>query len=431
MPRLAIFFNDGSSEGGWNPTHASKWFNTELEQDHPSPQQLHRETQVYEPLESPLLQQDETPAATSSPFDELLEDFGDVFGIAGYDTPPELPPSESALCSHNVSGVGLDESFDDLNGEVFSDSTTVPAAASLALAPTYFEHASSNLKALGTNMAQIVSRKRTFVEQETLPVRLTQYIGLEKKRCLNAGLAFLEADFEPTILQAHETSLYTLFFGIGSPEVLVMLQELLKTRRERFTTQQSREPNVLSPADRMIAIRRGDTKIAYSGFRKRCHVHKLFVDCRPERATTTNTFVTNTIKTMATKPTSQTGNPQNLELSRISDRMFKLSYPNLTPEDPSYVAKKNYTNELRKLGQRLDLLVNKFGDGILGLIPLPSDEPRLVQALTITDGVWVVSFYWAVYLRLMKNTGSYEYPTTSLSLSSAISRTGLEASSVI
>ncbi|OBT71262.1 hypothetical protein VF21_09928 [Pseudogymnoascus sp. 05NY08] len=169
-------------------------------------------------------------------------------------------------------------------------------------------------------------------------------------------------------VEPHLPALSILYYGVGSPETPATLQLLLKTWRER-PVQQRREKHALSPAERAIAIERTDAKLAYF--------------LRVLR--TSDTFVTNTVQTMTTRHKPQIGNPLNLEISRVLNRMLSLSYPNLYPYDPNYGQKKNYANGLRKLGQHLHLLVERFGRGILGLIPLPSNEPTSVQGLNLTN----------------------------------------------
>ncbi|KFY17555.1 hypothetical protein V492_00583 [Pseudogymnoascus sp. VKM F-4246] len=234
-------------------------------------------------------------------------------------------------------------------------------------------------------------RKRSSRKNKFEP--LEEYIVLEKKRCVDAGSTFLETDFNLSVLKAHVSlpkvephlpALSILYYGVGSPETLATLQLLLKTRRER-PVQQRRENHALSPAERAIAIERIDAKLAYCSLRKRCHVYQLYLDCSSESLKTSDTFVTNTVQTMTTRHKPQIGNPLNLEISRVLNRMLSLSYPNLYPDDPNYGQKKNYANGLRKLGQHLHLLVERFGYGILGLVPLPSNEPTSVQGLNLTD----------------------------------------------
>ena len=290
------------------------------------------------------------------------------------------------------------ESDEDMTSETTNASAPEPAPA---LRTDTQQPASKVIACVPRSEQQIdpvstSSRLGKRGSQKIFSEPLEKYIVLEKKRRVDTGSTFLDTDFNLSILKAHvplskvepqASALFILYFGIGSPEALATLQGLLKTRRERSAAQQPREKNVLSPAERMIAIERADAKVAYFSLRKRCHVYQLYLDCSSESLRASDTFVTSTVKTMATRRKPQIGNPQNLEISRVSNRMLTLSYPNLTPDDPSYGQKRNCTNALRRLGQHLHLLVEKFGYGILGLIPLPSNEPTFVN---LTNEAYVI-----------------------------------------
>lgn len=287
---------------------------------------------------------------------------------------------------------------------MISEITIASAPDPAPVPPTETRHAASKVttcvpRSNRRTVPVLSTRPRKRGSQKINSEPLKEYVALEKKRCVDTGSTFLEIDFNLSILKAHvslpkvephSSALEILYFGIGSPETLAALQGLLKTRRERSVVQQCREKHVLSPAERVIAIERTDAKVAYCSLRKRCHVYQLYLDCSSESLRTSGTFVTNTVQTMTTRHEPQIGNPQYLEISRVSNMMLTLSYPNLNPDDPNYGQKKNYANALRRLGQHLHLLVERFGYGILGLIPLPSNEPTFAQDLNLTNEAYVI-----------------------------------------
>lgn len=343
------------------------------------------------------LQPDNFMAPTNSwQLDELLESFGDMVGIGDHDTSPSLKlVSPDRVSTPRHSSETPYQPMIVYSGDAIAPETAIVAVIPPPeLVPLNYHHPTRNLKSNHPDAVQFsspsnassTSTKRRSEGTEELPL----HIGQEKKRCLNTRLSFSEFGFYTTASQDVRSSFQTLYFGIGSPEVIALLQELLKTRRERFVFPQSREKRALSPADRLRVIEYEDTKRAYSSFRKRCHIHQLFVDCKSKSLTTNDTFVITTPQTMIKERTSQIGNPRNLELSRISKSMFDLCFPGLLADDPTYKQKEKHTTRLRKLGQLLDLLVKEFGFGILGLIPLPSNEPTQVQALNITDEACVI-----------------------------------------
>ena len=71
-----------------------------------------------------------------------------------------------------------------------------------------------------------------------------------------------------------------------------------------------------------------------------------------------------------TKTRARRGNPANIiEAAVVDDMLEKIfpNFPNLPPEDRE--KKRRTVKKLKKLGERLYVLVTEFGLGILGLIP--------------------------------------------------------------
>lgn len=342
-----------------------------------------------------------TPSSQLDVLESEIEAVDDIFDLMDY-TPQsmELDGYSFFLDDQMQIAAGGNEVPipNDSNEDIISEKTIASAPNPAPAPPTDTHQPAGKVPTCVPRSEQKVRpvpstklRKRSFQKTNSEP--LEEYIVLEKKRCVDTGSTFLEIDFLSILkthvsipkVEPHSSALSILYFGIGSPETLAALQGLLKTRRERSVVQQCRENHVLSPAERVIAIERTDAKVAYCSLRKRCHVYQLYLDCSSESLRASDTFVTNTVQTMTTRHKPQIGNPQYLEISRVSNRMLTLSYPTLNPNDPNYRQKKNYADALRKLGQHLHLLVERFGYGILGLIPLPNNEPTFVQGLNVTN----------------------------------------------
>ena len=223
--------------------------------------------------------------------------------------------------------------------------------------------------------------------------RLLSYITSEKQRCQSFGLPFSETEFDlafnkiPNMsLDAHElVTLKTLYFAIGSPESLVALQEVFKVQRRTIAGKMPREGYNLSPAERVKVIECITPNIAYHILRKRCHIYQLFIDSNKESRKSSDGFVIDTVQSMTTQSRHQTGNPNNLENSRISELILKELYPTLEPSSEGYKEKKRFVRNLRRLGGRFDLMVRKFGYGILALLQLPIEELAGEPILVITD----------------------------------------------
>ncbi|KAK6591817.1 hypothetical protein H4I96_12094 [Botrytis cinerea] len=221
----------------------------------------------------------------------------------------------------------------------------------------------------------------------------TRNVTYVQKKKESFGLPFSETEFDlafskiPNMsLDAHElVTLKTLYFAIGSPESLVALQEVFKVQRRTIAGRMPREGYNLSPAERVKVIECITPNIAYHVLRKRCHIYQLFIDSNKESRKSSDGFVIDTVQSMTTQSRHQTGNPNNLENSRISELILKELYPTLEPSSEGYKEKKRFVGNLRRLGGRFDLMVRKFGYGILALLQLPIEELAGEPILVITD----------------------------------------------
>lgn len=255
----------------------------------------------------------------------------------------------------------------------------------------------ASARTAATKTSEAKSKKRKLSEgrakgNRSYSPELSEYVERESTRCRALSMDFVRADFVlPSSLLSgadHAKTMETLYYGIGSPEMVATLQQLMRTRRERCKDQQPRETLNLSLADRVRAIQASDQKMAYTSFRRRCHIYQLFANCTTDSAKLCDAFVTSTPQSMAAERTPRLGNPQNLELARITSQILDQLYPNLPAGSVQYKQERKYVDGLRRLWQRLDLLVHIFGYGILGLVPLPHNS-LTPSALNVTDEAFV------------------------------------------
>ncbi len=68
---------------------------------------------------------------------------------------------------------------------------------------------------------------------------------------------------------------------------------------------------------------------------------------------------------------------------------MKETYPDLKENDADYQRKYRFITTLRVLGQRLNLLVDRFGLGIIGLIPLASGTFDVDTIQSIDDRMYI------------------------------------------
>lgn len=223
---------------------------------------------------------------------------------------------------------------------------------------------------------------------------LAAYVLLEKERSQNFRLPCPEQRFNLEMKQLSNGSqniaentmeLKILYFAIASPESLVVLRDVIQAHRRSLAGNLSPKDCNIPQAERLEVIERLNGNIAYFGLLKRCHIHRLFVDTNRSSRKTGDGFVNNTTRSIATLQIPKTGNPSHIEDAEASRSMMKEVYPLLQQDNDEYGKKYRAISSLRKLGQRLHLLVEKFGYGIIGLLPSAPDVSAVEPILSITD----------------------------------------------
>ncbi|KAF5871137.1 putative ribonuclease iii protein [Botrytis fragariae] len=225
---------------------------------------------------------------------------------------------------------------------------------------------------------------------------LSDYMRLEKERCHNLGSSFTNDDFDMAMKIASPglkpddiifNQLKMLYFAIGSGESLVSLRSLLKIRRRSVAGKSPMETNSLTIVERMKQVEHLNTKIAYNVFERRYHIYHLYTESRSLHNKTSDGFVNTTSQSILTNSASRMGNPLNLDESQVTKKMLNLLHPNLDPGTTEYQKKLRNISKIRKLGERFEILVRKFGYGIIGLLPLPVDDIATESAVYTSDSL--------------------------------------------
>ncbi|TGO20660.1 hypothetical protein BPAE_0276g00010 [Botrytis paeoniae] len=215
---------------------------------------------------------------------------------------------------------------------------------------------------------------------------LSDYMRLEKERCHNLGSSFTSDDFDmamniaspdlkPDDIIFHQLKM--LYFAVGSGESLVSLRSLLEIRRRSVAGKQPTETNALTIVERMKQVEHLNTKIAYNVFERSRALHNK----------TSDGFVNTTSQSMLTNSASRMGNPLHLDESQVTKKMLNLLHPDLVPGTTEYQKKLRHISRIRKLGERFEILVTKFGYGIIGLLPLPVDDIATESAVHTSDSL--------------------------------------------
>ncbi|KAI9669189.1 MAG: hypothetical protein M1817_004731 [Caeruleum heppii] len=239
--------------------------------------------------------------------------------------------------------------------------------------------------------SEVKRRKKNSLLPEFKVSALGMHISIEESRCddfaitcFRPTLRFLHPASGSSGLFKYATELETFFFGLGSSESVVLLQEILKSHRQT-SHMSSRTRLDLSKLERVDEIARLEGKIMNLGLLKRCHVHRLWLDCGGSQRPANDGFVVETSKALEKKRMLTSGNPFHKADSDLTISMMRDVYPDSKEGDADYDRKYRLISRLRGLGQRLDCLVARFGFGILGLIPMASKASDLEATLVIDD----------------------------------------------
>ena len=185
-------------------------------------------------------------------------------------------------------------------------------------------------------------------------------------------------------LEDYAEMLHTMNFALGSCEAIVVLGNMLRAYRESNQTESAVAVRELSLTRRLDLIRRfGGTAAYYTLFRN-LHVLYFTREATSRSASMSGNFVEFNPDSREPRSKRQRGNPRNCAEAAITKKTMKLLYPDLGESNTDYDRLYSEIKRLRKYGQRLDKLVEAFGLGIMGLIPLIRNVSTADQAFEIT-----------------------------------------------
>lgn len=241
-----------------------------------------------------------------------------------------------------------------------------------------------------------LSINKAVVYQASIFDHLSDYMTLENQRCHSLGLSFSPNDFDMAMKTATPNlkeddgmfiQLKMFYFAVGSVESLVSLKNMVEIGRRSIAGKQPTEIGSLTTVDRMRLVERLNTKIAYNVFERRYHIYHLLVDSRAAHQKTSDGFVNSTWQSISTNSAPRMGNPQNLDDSQLSKNILKTLHPALIPGTLEYKKKLRSMGNIRKLGERFEILVERFGYGTIGLLPLPVDDLAADQVFNASDSL--------------------------------------------
>ncbi|KAJ5705392.1 hypothetical protein N7536_001081 [Penicillium majusculum] len=178
--------------------------------------------------------------------------------------------------------------------------------------------------------------------------------------------------------KASINGLITILVQVANASSIVSLQEALRSSRVTAGKSQSEwYARDLAGGSRLQVIEDLQGNIRHSNILELHHTVCLYRSCGGSVQCPPTDIIVVTAKQLRPQPKKK-GNPVKNKEAEITDAMMKRIFP--CPRDLEQNAhKRRKVSGLRKLGQRLQLLIDHFGYGIIGLLSHCSncDEPGL------------------------------------------------------
>ncbi|KAB8199472.1 hypothetical protein BDV34DRAFT_206706 [Aspergillus parasiticus] len=164
-----------------------------------------------------------------------------------------------------------------------------------------------------------------------------------------------------------------LLLCIGSSQSILSLQDAIQSWRTGTDIRFLQMSHCSSKADTFDIISKMSQVIACLYLFRRYHIVRLFEKCGGCETPSVSRFVAVAVNNSAVL--KRPGNPLKNAETELNVAMMKEVLPHLKPGTSEYEEEYNSVNNLRLLARRYSTLQNRFGPGILALIPNP-DQSR-------------------------------------------------------
>lgn len=216
---------------------------------------------------------------------------------------------------------------------------------------------------------------------------LGQYLAEERERCRAHRLSPPEETFFPEHIEKRIRALgkknvdTLLMFQVmtGSSSAIATLREFVCSYQTQDDFRHWQIGPTVSPQMRFNIIKELDSKIALYGLLRRYHILHFYVECVPADSRALSNFINTDPNDFQQK--SKAGNPGYNAKSEVTLLMMREIYPEIDSSSLEYKSKYRAVSKLQTLGRRYLSLADRFGKGVLGLLP-PSN-------LTNSDNMYV------------------------------------------
>ncbi|KAE8394845.1 hypothetical protein BDV23DRAFT_179232 [Aspergillus alliaceus] len=215
--------------------------------------------------------------------------------------------------------------------------------------------------------SQIAKRRRTSAS-----CSVNEFQAQKRTKTTAQGLLPLQPTYfrqriQDQLLGVKNELLVMLAITIASPQQIVALREILRNERAGKSLQSCFLRGGISRRERVGIILELDRRLSVTQLTRWYHIIDLFEGCGgPKTRSITGYVVTTTADFQSQKQAF--GNPSHKDDANVAQAMMKDIFPDAQPGTEEYKKKSNAIKRIRKLGQRLYILVERFGRGVLGLM---------------------------------------------------------------
>lgn len=236
---------------------------------------------------------------------------------------------------------------------------------------------SSSHKKRKANIDYVEGSKMKRVSNNRLTheaAKLEPYIFSEEEKCKRSGCplprdTFFVSDIQSGLsaMGAKAIDVGKILIGIASSESIATIRDLLHMYRNQPNPQLWYPYREISKEERFYIIEDLDLNITGFNLFRRYHTLELYEQCGGPDTGSSDSIIVTTKSHFDGRKSS--GNPRHLAERQIAEAMMAEIFPNIKRDHKEYSANLRKVKRTRKLGKRFHILKERFGRGILALMP--------------------------------------------------------------
>ncbi|KAB8274663.1 hypothetical protein BDV30DRAFT_237296 [Aspergillus minisclerotigenes] len=172
----------------------------------------------------------------------------------------------------------------------------------------------------------------------------------------------------------------------GSSHAIATLREFVYSYQTEEDFRHWQVGPTVPPQMRFNIIEELDSKISLYGLLRRYHILHFYVECVPTNSRALTNFIGTDPNDFQRK--SKVGNPSHNAKSEVTLLMIREMYPDIDLSSLEYKSKYRAVSKLQTLGRRYLSLTDRFGKGVLGLLPPSNLTNSDNMILSLSDSVF-------------------------------------------